>query len=168
MIDYIFYSCVDLLNWIGAQTGLSYNAVNVAIFCLLLPLVLLGGLMYIIYLRACLKVERAKTRLDYMRRHLRNCLLVLASHWLRSSKYRGPEWAGRLDTWSKQLENMLPADELAEAQAYVQELPRAAQPDSFDRLETSYGEEPRTSDYTDRNPDLSGLETLARSLQQKP
>jgi hypothetical protein len=42
VIDFIFDACVNLLLLIGYLTGLSYNAVNVLIFCVIWPLLTIG------------------------------------------------------------------------------------------------------------------------------
>lgn len=38
VIDFVFDACVNLLLLIGYVTGLSYNAVNVLIFCVIWPI----------------------------------------------------------------------------------------------------------------------------------
>jgi hypothetical protein len=37
-----FCLCVDLLEWLGQLTGLGYIGINVAIFCILLPIILVA------------------------------------------------------------------------------------------------------------------------------
>jgi hypothetical protein len=41
MIDSVFRLCVDILVWLAGIFGVSYEAVNVAIFCVLWPLLTL-------------------------------------------------------------------------------------------------------------------------------
>lgn len=41
LIDFVFDACVNLLLFIGWLTGLSYNAVNVIIFCVIWPVLTL-------------------------------------------------------------------------------------------------------------------------------
>ena len=50
MIDRIFDLCVDLLVWLAEKFGTSYKAINVWLFCVLMPLVLLGQTAAIIWL----------------------------------------------------------------------------------------------------------------------
>lgn len=38
MWDELFYICVDILSILGDLTGLTYNQINVLIFCLIWPL----------------------------------------------------------------------------------------------------------------------------------
>ena len=42
MTDAIFNLCVVLLVWLGRQLGMTYEAVNVWLFCVLWPLLTLG------------------------------------------------------------------------------------------------------------------------------
>lgn len=37
MIDRLFYGCVDLLQQLARRTGLTYEQLNVLVFCLLWP-----------------------------------------------------------------------------------------------------------------------------------
>jgi hypothetical protein len=41
LIDFVFDACVNLLLFVGWLTGLSYNAVNVIIFCVIWPILTL-------------------------------------------------------------------------------------------------------------------------------
>lgn len=50
MIDRIFDLCVELLEWLANKLGMTYKQVNVWIFCVIVPLVLLGQTATIIYL----------------------------------------------------------------------------------------------------------------------
>jgi len=50
MIDRIFDGCVDLLVWLAEKLGMSYKQVNVWIYCVTIPLVLLGQTAMIIWL----------------------------------------------------------------------------------------------------------------------
>jgi uncharacterized membrane protein YcaP (DUF421 family) len=50
MIDQAFDLCVLLLMGLAALTGMSYKEINVWIFCVALPLVLLGQTAIIGYL----------------------------------------------------------------------------------------------------------------------
>ena len=49
IIDIVFNSCVWLLLFIGKTFGLSYNAVNVLIFCVIWPLFTVALLFYSFY-----------------------------------------------------------------------------------------------------------------------
>jgi hypothetical protein len=50
MIDRIFNLCVELLVWLAKKLGMTYQTVNVWIFCVIVPLVLLGQTATIIWL----------------------------------------------------------------------------------------------------------------------
>lgn len=50
IIDFVFDACVNLLLFIGALTGLSYNAVNVIIFCVIWP-ILTVVLLVMVFMR---------------------------------------------------------------------------------------------------------------------
>ncbi len=50
MIDRIFDLCVDLLVLLAEKLGMTYKQVNVWIFCVAVPLVLLGQAGAIIWL----------------------------------------------------------------------------------------------------------------------
>lgn len=50
MIDRIFYLCVRLLQWLAKKLGITYNEVNVWIFCVIWPLVTLALIGVNIYL----------------------------------------------------------------------------------------------------------------------
>ena len=47
MVDYIFYLCVDILVWLAKLTGTSYELINIIIFIVLYPLILLFLLIVI-------------------------------------------------------------------------------------------------------------------------
>jgi hypothetical protein len=49
VIDFVFDACVNLLMLIGHLTGLSYNAVNVLIFCVIWPVLTVGLLGKVIF-----------------------------------------------------------------------------------------------------------------------
>jgi len=55
MVDNIFQWCVDLLLWLAAMCGMTYEEVNVWIFCAIWPLLTLG------LIALCL-VQRAQIR----------------------------------------------------------------------------------------------------------
>ena len=50
MIDYLFYLCVDILVWLSKATGTTYEFVNIIIFVIGYP-VLVIGLILIIYIQ---------------------------------------------------------------------------------------------------------------------
>ena len=50
VIDMIFNACVRLLVWMADSFGVSYAALNVAIFCLIVPAIILGQAAAIIWL----------------------------------------------------------------------------------------------------------------------
>jgi hypothetical protein len=50
MIDRIFDRCVELLVWSADKLGMTYKEINVWIFCVIMPLVILGQTGVIIWL----------------------------------------------------------------------------------------------------------------------
>ena len=50
MVDYLFYLCVDILVWLSKATGTTYEFVNIIIFVIGYP-VLVIGLILIIYIQ---------------------------------------------------------------------------------------------------------------------
>lgn len=55
MVDYIFYLCVDILVWLAKLTGTSYEFINIIIFIVLYPLILLFLLFVIMKQRKQIK-----------------------------------------------------------------------------------------------------------------
>ena len=55
MVDYIFYLCVDILFWLAKLTGTSYELINIIIFIVLYPLILLFLLIVIMKQRKQIK-----------------------------------------------------------------------------------------------------------------
>jgi hypothetical protein len=49
-IDRIFDLCVDLLVWLADKLGMTYQQINVWIFCVLVPAIILGQTAAIIWL----------------------------------------------------------------------------------------------------------------------
>ena len=66
----IFQFCVDILVWMGSCVGLSYEAINVLLFCFLLPLFMLLWGVYTLYL-----AYKAKRRDEDVK--FRNALIML-------------------------------------------------------------------------------------------
>jgi hypothetical protein len=60
MIDSVFNSCVQLLVWLAKLCGTSYEAVNVWIFCVALPIILVA--MFVIILRQQIKIRDLSRR----------------------------------------------------------------------------------------------------------
>ena len=48
MIDTVFKACVQLLQWLAKLCGTTYEAVNVWLFCVALPVILLAMLVIIV------------------------------------------------------------------------------------------------------------------------
>jgi len=48
-MDYVFNQCVDFLVWLAALLGLTYNEINVWIFCIIWPLITLSLIGNVIY-----------------------------------------------------------------------------------------------------------------------
>jgi len=40
--DKVFYNCVKALKWTAKKTGTTYNQVNVAVFCVIWPVITIG------------------------------------------------------------------------------------------------------------------------------
>ena len=49
-IDIIFYLCVHFLQWLAKKLGMTYNEINVWLFCVILPLIMLASILLNIYL----------------------------------------------------------------------------------------------------------------------
>lgn len=54
-IDYIFWVCVDILNYMGSVTGLSYEFINILLFVIIQPFLII--LFYSLW-----KIERWRRR----------------------------------------------------------------------------------------------------------
>jgi hypothetical protein len=52
MIDKIFELCVDVLVWMAAKLHISYQAINVWIFCIIWPLITIGLIIAVVVLLA--------------------------------------------------------------------------------------------------------------------
>ena len=50
MIDKIFMLCVHLLQWLAEKLGMTYNEVNVWIFCVIWPIITLVSIGLNVYL----------------------------------------------------------------------------------------------------------------------
>jgi ABC-type uncharacterized transport system involved in gliding motility auxiliary subunit len=50
MTDRIFDLCVELLVWMADKMGMTYKAINVWIFCVIVPAIILGQAIAIIWL----------------------------------------------------------------------------------------------------------------------
>jgi len=61
MIQYLYYRCVELLQWMAAFLGIGYKTINVWIFCILWPLLTLG--LVFIVLRQRRAIRRLKKEL---------------------------------------------------------------------------------------------------------
>jgi hypothetical protein len=59
MIDFIFSVCVFLLEWLAGTLGMTYEAINVWIFCVWWPLAFVGLIWWIIRLRKEIKRLKA-------------------------------------------------------------------------------------------------------------
>jgi hypothetical protein len=58
----IFNWCVELLQWGAQKLGTTYVDINVWIFCIIEPIVLLGMLIFLVFQRS--KIKRLKIMLD--------------------------------------------------------------------------------------------------------
>ena len=50
MTEQIFSGCVNLLNWTAKRLGTSYEAINVWLFCVIVPTVIIGQTAVIFWL----------------------------------------------------------------------------------------------------------------------
>ena len=50
-MDYVFYKCVDVLDYLANLLSMSYEEINVWIFCIIGPIVFLGLLFLVIFQR---------------------------------------------------------------------------------------------------------------------
>ncbi len=55
MTQQIFDLCVDWLQWLAVQFGTDYVTVNVVLFCLIMPVVILVLVFYALYQRSLAK-----------------------------------------------------------------------------------------------------------------
>ena len=62
MVNYLFYLCVDILVWIAELTGATYELVNIVIFVIGYPLILIL-LLFIIYFQNK-KINRMENKFD--------------------------------------------------------------------------------------------------------
>jgi hypothetical protein len=61
LVDGIFDLCVDILMWTADLLGISYNAINVWVFCVIWPLFTLA--LIVLALVQWRKIRRLKRRL---------------------------------------------------------------------------------------------------------
>ena len=59
-INKVFDYCVDLLYYIGDITGISYEAINIWLFIIIQPTIIIIMLFYIIYLRKKIRILEIK------------------------------------------------------------------------------------------------------------
>ncbi|MBI5722401.1 MAG: hypothetical protein HZA50_00425 [Planctomycetes bacterium] len=64
VIDGMFYLCVYFLRWLADMFGVSYNTINVLIFCLLWPAFMVILIVIIIRQRRKIKELRNKLKND--------------------------------------------------------------------------------------------------------
>ena len=62
MVNYLFYLCVDILVWIAELTGTTYELVNIVIFVIGYPLILIL-LLFIIYFQNK-KINKLENKFD--------------------------------------------------------------------------------------------------------
>ena len=62
MVNYLFYLCVDILVWIAELTGTTYELVNIVIFVIGYPLVVIL-LLFVIYSQYK-KIKRMENKFD--------------------------------------------------------------------------------------------------------
>jgi len=54
-MDYVFYKCVDFLYYLANLLSMSYEEINVWIFCIIGPIVFLGLLFLVFFQRREIK-----------------------------------------------------------------------------------------------------------------
>lgn len=62
-MDYVFNQCVDFLMWLAPLLGLTYNEINVWIFCVIWPLITLALIGIVVYLWLRLRAANEKGEL---------------------------------------------------------------------------------------------------------
>ena len=62
MVNYLFYLCVDILVWIAELTGTTYELVNIVIFVIGYPLVVIL-LLFVIYFQNK-KINKLENKFD--------------------------------------------------------------------------------------------------------
>jgi hypothetical protein len=55
LIDIIFDWCVDILIYWSKILGITYNEINVYIFCIIWPIITIFFILFILYQRALIK-----------------------------------------------------------------------------------------------------------------
>jgi hypothetical protein len=50
MTERVFDACVHLLDWCGQRLGMTYKQINVLLFCAVLPAVVIGQTIAILWL----------------------------------------------------------------------------------------------------------------------
>jgi len=58
VIPSTFNWCVDILNWLAAKVGMTYEEVNVWVFCVIWPLITVGLIAVVIVQRKQLRRAR--------------------------------------------------------------------------------------------------------------
>lgn len=64
-VDKAFYICVGALYYVGDKFGLNYEEINIVIFCVILPVILIGGILWVWSLYR--KIEELKKQLTEVR-----------------------------------------------------------------------------------------------------
>ena len=62
IIDFLFDLCVDILLWLADLFGVSYNTVNIWIFCVIWPI--LTVVLIAVVIRQHLRIRRLKHKLE--------------------------------------------------------------------------------------------------------
>lgn len=55
MVDHIFYLCVDILIWLAKLTHTSYELINIIIFIIIYPIILISLFFIVIFKMVKLK-----------------------------------------------------------------------------------------------------------------
>ena len=60
MIQYLYYRCVELLQWMAKFLGIGYQTINVWIFCILWPLLTLALVFIVLKQQRTIRLRRIK------------------------------------------------------------------------------------------------------------
>ena len=74
MVDHIFYLCVDILIWLAKLTGTSYELINIIIFIIIYPIVLISLFFIVIFQNGKIKKLQKRSTLLLVDKGDKNCL----------------------------------------------------------------------------------------------
>ena len=74
MVDHIFYLCVDILISLAKLTGTSYELINIIIFIIVYPIVLISLFFIVIFQNGKIKKLQKRSTLLLVDKRDKNCL----------------------------------------------------------------------------------------------